>query len=1313
MTVADEQAEHRQISGIVRKLLRILLYIVIACVLLLAIAAGLTQTPWFRAWLRDYALDQANQALNAQLAIGELGGNLFANVELHDVVLTQTGDTLAAVELIAAEYDLLALLDKRLQIDALSIKSPQIHLKQNDQGVWNLTNIVPKGDQQEDEAESESEISIRLERLILQDGRVSISSPDTLLPEAVRDINIIAQGSYSSVWQQLAIDSLSLMTIRPDLELRRLQLAAEVSDEVLTLDTLMLRTAANELTAKGYFDLAKKAEGQLSLSARDLNVTEFSFLLGPGFPDISPTLNAEVAVDRDTATIDLTVQEQGQRLAIVGWISELAALISGDDDPAPAYSLDIGFDSLNSSAWLPDTALTIAASGQATLDGSGITLATARANLELQVSRLQLAEYRFRDVSLSANYRRDSLTADLNLSDRRGSIDVNAQLSLGDTISYRLAGTVNELDLSQLPAWDTINTDLNLQFSATGSGFDPESMQLEGEVVLSPSTVGTIEVDSLLARLAFSQETVIVDTLFLSSKTAELSAGGRIGFDRSGEITFAAQVLNLSDYAVLLGIDTLAASGSLDGSVEGTLNSFVVDTDLNLRSLVFNEQRLDSLAGRAGLSLDSNSLRGDADIDLFGAALGETIVDSAVVTGELLPELMQAEVGIYVSDSVIAELGGSYQFGPPATLLLPDINLTIGSQKWVSQTDTLRLILEPERIDLRGLRLTDPGSSEDADTSGLQRYLTARGVYYPGSIQNFSVQAENIDIEPLVAFFDIPVELGGLLSLQIESTGSIESPQVRGSSQLADGRVNQYRLESINGEFTLQNDRVEFDYLLHVEAAESLSVWGQIPLPADTIASQRNLDVNLKSYEFTLDILRVFGYKIKQAEGDLQIELHASNTLDDPRVSGEVKVDNARIQVPLYGIDYRDGVARIRFDSSQVVIDQFEVRRDDGRLSLTGDAQFADGLIQAQLRAIDMQLVADKFFLVRHRHYETQISADIDLTGDMDTPAFSGDVRVLRSSLNLPALTARTEELQAADTRSLPFLVAALRDTAHRAETPKETQQDTEVDAAVPAGDSLIQNLRGSLRISFPRNTWLRSDQMRIEISGELEVIKQGPNFELFGSIDVVRGYYELYGKRFEIDEGSLNFQGGDSINPRLSITAIYVFRTPAREKKQLELQIGGRATSPQLSFRLDGVGIDEGDAVSYLLFGRGMDQLTAGQRSAISEDGGGQTELARGALTNLLTGQISDIVGEELALDVIEIEAQSDWQSASFLVGKYITNDLFVSYQRGVGSADDNDEIVPQIVTLEYQLSRYIFFQLVTGDPRSSGFDVIIKFEH
>jgi autotransporter translocation and assembly factor TamB len=231
---------------------------------------------------------------------------------------------------------------------------------------------------------------------------------------------------------------------------------------------------------------------------------------------------------------------------------------------------------------------------------------------------------------------------------------------------------------------------------------------------------------------------------------------------------------------------------------------------------------------------------------------------------------------------------------------------------------------------------------------------------------------------------------------------------------------------------------------------------------------------------------------------------------------------------------------------------------------------------------------------------------------------------------------------------------------------------------------------------------------MQLEIAGEVDVVKEGREPELFGTITVKRGHYDLYGRRFNIKEGKLVFQGGTEYDPLVTLEANYTFRTVEREKKTLTLFVSGKASAPEIKFQLDGRDIPEGDAVAYILFGKSLDQLSSGQKSQVS--GGSETDVAKRVAANFVSDRISQTIGKELNLDVIEIKAQNNLSAATFTVGKYLTSDLFVSYQRGIGSFEDQD-IAREKVTLEYELTRFIYLQLIEGDSRESGADIIFKY--
>jgi len=203
----------------------------------------------------------------------------------------------------------------------------------------------------------------------------------------------------------------------------------------------------------------------------------------------------------------------------------------------------------------------------------------------------------------------------------------------------------------------------------------------------------------------------------------------------------------------------------------------------------------------------------------------------------------------------------------------------------------------------------------------------------------------------------------------------------------------------------------------------------------------------------------------------------------------------------------------------------------------------------------------------------------------------------------------------------------------------------------------------------------------------------------------VQRGYYKMYGKRFDFESGSLTFTGSDEINPQVDFTIVYSFRDVEKKLRKLTLHITGRALQPEFSFRLDNSTIDEQDALAYILFGRSSNQLSSSQSSSVNSASGVAKNLALGQVSSLL----KDALQSTLNLDVLEISGGEDWSSSSVTVGKYITKNLFLSYQRTFALDKKTKIIEPQKITLEYQLLRWLYLQ-ATNQTTNSGFDLIVK---
>src|SRR4051794_41503689 len=77
---------------------------------ILALALIVSQTPWFKDWLRRFVIRESKQYVNGNLSIGSLGGNLFYGVQLGDVALDVNGELIVTLNLLEVRFSITELI---------------------------------------------------------------------------------------------------------------------------------------------------------------------------------------------------------------------------------------------------------------------------------------------------------------------------------------------------------------------------------------------------------------------------------------------------------------------------------------------------------------------------------------------------------------------------------------------------------------------------------------------------------------------------------------------------------------------------------------------------------------------------------------------------------------------------------------------------------------------------------------------------------------------------------------------------------------------------------------------------------------------------------------------------------------------------------------------------------------------------------------------------------------------------------------------------------------------------------------------------
>src|SRR3989475_5018167 len=108
-------------ANMVRRLVHALVIVLTLVIGAAAAAIIVSQTAWFKNWLRGYIVREANQYLNGTLSIDRLGGNLFFGVEMENVGVSLDGAQVVAVKDLGLDYNVFELMTKGLSVDSIRL----------------------------------------------------------------------------------------------------------------------------------------------------------------------------------------------------------------------------------------------------------------------------------------------------------------------------------------------------------------------------------------------------------------------------------------------------------------------------------------------------------------------------------------------------------------------------------------------------------------------------------------------------------------------------------------------------------------------------------------------------------------------------------------------------------------------------------------------------------------------------------------------------------------------------------------------------------------------------------------------------------------------------------------------------------------------------------------------------------------------------------------------------------------------------------------------------------------------------------------
>src|SRR5438093_8079560 len=296
---------------IVRRLVHALVIVVTLVIGAAAAAIIVSQTAWFKNWLRGYIIAQANQYLNGTLTISRLKGNLFFGIEMEDVGVSMDGQPVVAVKDVGLNYNAIDFITRGLSVDSIRIDKPIIYLRR-DGDTWSLSRLIKKQEQEANRQGPAKPVSI--DEIGISDGAVVVDGPvgtsGVEVPKRFEHLDARLSFKYEPVRYSIEISHVSFRGSEPAIALNALSGGIAVHDDALHVERLSLRTAESSLTADGAVQsYLSKPLLNLQISADKLSLPEIARVV-PALAGVKVQPRVRVKLDGplDRLGVDMNVQ---------------------------------------------------------------------------------------------------------------------------------------------------------------------------------------------------------------------------------------------------------------------------------------------------------------------------------------------------------------------------------------------------------------------------------------------------------------------------------------------------------------------------------------------------------------------------------------------------------------------------------------------------------------------------------------------------------------------------------------------------------------------------------------------------------------------------------------------------------------------------------------------------------------------------------------------------------------------------------------------------------------------------------------------
>jgi len=432
---------------------------------------------------------------------------------------------------------------------------------------------------------------------------------------------------------------------------------------------------------------------------------------------------------------------------------------------------------------------------------------------------------------------------------------------------------------------------------------------------------------------------------------------------------------------------------------------------------------------------------------------------------------------------------------------------------------------------------------------------------------------------------------------------------VRAGSAPEGGALTACLILGLTGEEATPGDECR-----HVDAAAAGEMISRLRVPVE-FAAGRPLPVLTEGAAISswtdfsaVRVAPVMSFVPGVVGGDALIdgELSVEGPIDSLRAVGELELSRGHVQIEGLGQRLSGIRGRIELHGDEVVIPSNAPLRaaDSGGQALVQGRIGLDGVIPDD---VDLSLTVSSFPIRREGMVLAFLSGAATIGGQIGEDETRTTITTREFQVQLPEQTAAS--LQPLEPHPEVLVVGTER----------------------AVGGAAADAYRFVIDIDASEPFWVRRNDFAVEVSARISATYADPELRLDGWARIERGSYEIFGKTFNLTEGTITFDPATSdLDPSVYIVAVYNVQGTS---DTVTVEVTGTLTDPHIEFSSTATS-DQAEIIALLVSGSRRQGGTASQ--AVEEQTASfLAGLTAGILTLGLRQELGDVI------PVLAIESQ------------------------------------------------------------------------